>query len=166
MSDLNERSRYWLSPGIDVPTRSEILPGLRPMRGLYVHLDAGEAVFVPTDEFMRATPLWRLDVLGEIAQAIERTQRHAAVDYFRRINQRRPDLMMDQRLATFRRVCDEGGPDPESRTPRSAGSVVHGRPVRSLATNQEPAGGGQRGARHRHYAAAEFSFSARQRRSN
>ena len=60
MMDFNERSRYWLSPGIDVPTRSEILPGLRPMRGLYVHLDAGEAVFVPTDEFMRATPLWRL----------------------------------------------------------------------------------------------------------
>jgi hypothetical protein len=49
MSDFNERSRYWLSPGIDVPTRSEILPGLRPMRGLYVHVDAGEAVFVPTD---------------------------------------------------------------------------------------------------------------------
>ena len=27
----------------------------------------------------------------------------------------------------------------------SAASVVHGRPVRSLATNREPAGGGQRG---------------------
>ena len=109
MSDFNERSRYWLSPGIDVPTRSEILPGLRPMRGLYVHVDSGEAVFVPTDEFMRATPLWRLDVLGDIAQAIERTQQHAAVDYFRRLNQRRPDLTMDQRLATFRRVSNEGG---------------------------------------------------------
>ncbi len=109
MSDFNERSRYWLSPGIDVPTRSEILPGLRPMRGLYVHVDAGEAVFVPTDEFMRTTPLWRLDVLGDIAQAIERTQQHAAVDYVRRLKQRRPDLTMEQRLAAFRRVCDEGG---------------------------------------------------------
>jgi hypothetical protein len=109
MSDFSERSRYWLSPGIDVPTRSEILPGLHPMRGLYVHVDSGEAVFVPTDEFMRATPLWRLDVLGDIAQAIERTQQHAAVDYFRRLNQCRPDLTMDQRLATFRRVSNEGG---------------------------------------------------------
>lgn len=72
MSDSNERSRYWLSPGIDVPTRTEILPGLRPMRGLYVHVDAGEAVFVPTDAFMRATPLWRLDVLGDIAESVER----------------------------------------------------------------------------------------------
>jgi len=109
MSDFNERSRCWLSPGIDVPTRSETLPGLRPMRGLYVHIDAGEAVFVPTDEFMRATPLWRLDVLGDIAQAIEQTLQHAAVDYFRRLTRRRPDLPMDQRLAAFRRVCDEGG---------------------------------------------------------
>jgi len=109
MSDFNERSRCWLSPGIDVPTRSDILPGLRPTRGLNVHVDAGEAVFVPTDEFMRATPLWRLDVLGDIAQAVERTQQHAAVDYFRQLNQRRSDLTMDRRLATFRRVCDEGG---------------------------------------------------------
>jgi hypothetical protein len=109
MSGFSERSRYWLSPGIDVPTRSEILPGLRPMRGLYVHVDAGEAVFVPTDEFMRAMPLWRLDVLGDIAEAVERTQQHAAVDYFRRLNQRRPDLTMDQRLVAFRRVCDVGG---------------------------------------------------------
>jgi hypothetical protein len=79
------------------------------MRSLYVHVDAGEAVFVPTDDFMRATPLWRLDVLGDIAQAVERTQQHAAVDYVRRLNQRRPGLTMDQRLAAFRRVCDEGG---------------------------------------------------------
>jgi SRSO17 transposase len=33
-------------------------------------------------------------------------------------------------------------PDPVSWTPRSTMSVIHGRPVRSLATNQEPAVGG------------------------
>jgi hypothetical protein len=33
-------------------------------------------------------------------------------------------------------------PDPIQWTPRSAMSVIHGRPVRSLATNQEPAVGG------------------------
>jgi hypothetical protein len=58
---------------------------------------------------VRATPLWRLDVLGDIAEAVERTQQHAAVDDFRRLNQRRPDLTMDRRLAAFRRLCDEGG---------------------------------------------------------
>jgi hypothetical protein len=60
----------------------------------------------------------------------------------------------------------QGEPDPITRTPRSAGSVVHGRPVRSLATNREPAGGGQRGDRHGYAASARFSISVRQRRSN
>jgi helicase len=63
-------------------------------------------------------------------------------------------------------VVDWIEPDPETRTPRAARSVVHGRPVRSLATNREPAGGGQRGACHGYDASARFSISARQRRSN
>ena len=33
-------------------------------------------------------------------------------------------------------------PDPIQWTPRSAMSVIHGRPVRALATNREPAVGG------------------------
>ena len=33
-------------------------------------------------------------------------------------------------------------PVPVQRTPRSTMSVIHGRPVRSLATNREPAVGG------------------------
>ena len=33
-------------------------------------------------------------------------------------------------------------PVPEAWTPRSTMSVIHGRPVRSLATNREPAVGG------------------------
>jgi hypothetical protein len=33
-------------------------------------------------------------------------------------------------------------PDPIQWTPRSTMSVIHGRPVRSLATNREPAVGG------------------------
>src|SRR3990170_4714242 len=56
--------------------------------------------------------------------------------------------------------------DPEVRTPRTGKSVVHGRPVRSLATNQEPAGGGQRGGAHCDGASVMFLPSARQRRSN
>ena len=50
----------------------------------YGRFGTGEGVFVPTNEceFMRMTPLWRLDVLGDLAEAIERTQQHAAVEYF------------------------------------------------------------------------------------
>jgi hypothetical protein len=33
--DTQERSPYWLSPGIDVPTREEILPGMRSAKGLF-----------------------------------------------------------------------------------------------------------------------------------
>ena len=36
----------------------------------------------------------------------------------------------------------EAEPAPIQWTPRSAMSVIHGRPVRSLATNREPAVGG------------------------
>ena len=59
-------------------------------------------------------------------------------------------------------------PDPVVRTPRTGKSVVHGRPVRSPATNQGPAGGGQRGGAHCDGASVRiFPFpSARQRRSN
>jgi IS5 family transposase len=40
-------------------------------------------------------------------------------------------------LVKFRKLLGEqGDPDPEMRTPRTARSVVHGRPVRSLATNR------------------------------
>jgi len=56
--------------------------------------------------------------------------------------------------------------DPEVRTPRTGKSVVHGRPVRSLATNRKPAVGGQRGGVHCNGASVRFLPSARQRRSN
>ena len=57
-------------------------------------------------------------------------------------------------------------PAPVVRTPRTGKSVVHGRPVRSLATNQGPAGGGQRGGTHCDRASVKFLPSARQCRSN
>ena len=48
-----------------------------------------------------------------------------------------------QSRAKFRPACaGRGEPAPVQWTPRSAKSVIHGRPVRSLATNREPAVGG------------------------
>ncbi len=65
--DTQERSPYWLSPGIDVPTREEILPGMRSAKGLFHICDEhAEGAFVPTAAFMRNSPTWRLDVLGDI----------------------------------------------------------------------------------------------------
>jgi len=49
MNEINRRSPYWLSPGIDVPTRDEFLLLLsrRTLRGFYVDRDTGESAFVP-----------------------------------------------------------------------------------------------------------------------
>lgn len=107
--ERTERSPYWLSPGIDVPTRAEVMPGMRQARGLYICTHAAEAVFVPTDAFMRMSPLWRLDVLGDIAEAVERTQQHAAVDCLRELDRRYPGRTMEHRLRAFRHMCTQGG---------------------------------------------------------
>ena len=81
MDEIKSRSPYWLSPGIDVPTQEELqlLPSRRALRGFYVDRNAGEAAFVPTDDFMRECPLWRIDVLDDIADALQRTRTHALV---------------------------------------------------------------------------------------
>ena len=114
-AERNERSPYWLSPGIDVPTRAEVMPGMRPARGLYICTHAAEAVFVPTDEFMRMSPLWRLDVLGDIADAVQRTQQHAVVDCLRELDRRYPGQTLAHRLHAFRSMCTQGGVDlPEN----------------------------------------------------
>ena len=60
---------------------------------------------------MRQDALWRLDVLRDIADAIERTRRHALVDYFRSFDGRIPGVTMDRRLEAFSKVCELAGID-------------------------------------------------------
>lgn len=81
MNEINRRSPYWLSPGIDVPTRDELLSLLSrsTLRGFYVDRDTGESAFVPTTDFMRESPLWRIDVLDDIADGLQRTRTHVSV---------------------------------------------------------------------------------------
>ncbi len=85
MNEINRRSPYWLSPGIDVPTRDEflLLSSRRTLRGFYVNRDTSESAFVPTADFMRESPLWRIDVLDDIADGLQRTRTHALVACFR-----------------------------------------------------------------------------------
>lgn len=51
MNEINSRSPYWLSPGIDVPTRGEfqLLSSRRTLCGFYVNRDSSESAFVSTD---------------------------------------------------------------------------------------------------------------------
>ena len=108
--ETQERSPYWLSPGIDVPTREEILPGMRSAKGLFHICDeSAEAAFVPMAAFMRHSPTWRLDVLGDILLDIQRAQQHAAVELFRELSQKNPQVGLYRRLKAFRRACQTLG---------------------------------------------------------
>ena len=107
MNEINRRSPYWLSPGIDVPTRDEFLLLLsrRTLRGFYVDRDTGESAFVPTADFMRETPLWRIDVLDDIANGIQRTRTHALVAFFRECQAKNHDVPIARQFEAFRGMC-------------------------------------------------------------
>lgn len=110
MDEIKSRSPYWLSPGIDVPTRDELLllPSRRSLRGFYVDRNAGEAAFVPTEDFMRESPLWRINVLDDIADGIQRTRTQALVAFFRECQARRPEVLIARQIAAFREMCQQG----------------------------------------------------------
>ncbi len=107
MNEFNTPSPYWLSPGIDVPTREELLPGFKKLHGFYVARNAGEATFVPTEDFMRECPLWRIDVLDDILEAMQRTRIHAVVAFFRECQAQAPRAPMPKQMEVFRRMCRE-----------------------------------------------------------
>ena len=109
MNEIKSRSPYWLSPGIDVPTRDELMPSYRPLRGIDVDRFWGKAALVPTEDFMRESPLWRIDVLDDIAKDIRRTRTHALVAYFRDCQARGHDVPIARRIEAFREVCKMAG---------------------------------------------------------
>jgi hypothetical protein len=99
-----------LGPGIDVPTREEILPGMRSAKGLFHICDEhAEGAFVPTAAFMRNSPTWRLDVLGDILIDLQRAQQHAAVELFRELSRKNPEVGLERQLQGFRKACDRLG---------------------------------------------------------
>lgn len=105
MKEIHTHSPYWLSPGIDVPTRDELLPSFQKLHGFYVHRDAGEAMFVPTGDFMRECPLWRIDVLDDLMEAMQRTRIHAVIAYFQECQARTPRVPMVKQIEAFREMC-------------------------------------------------------------
>lgn len=58
---------------------------------------------------MRMSPLWRLDVIGDIAEAVERIRQHAPVDCLRELDRRYPGRTLEHRLHAFRCMCTQGG---------------------------------------------------------
>jgi hypothetical protein len=104
-----KRSKYFLSPGVDVPTSEEIWEGHRPFTGFFVDDDAGEADFVPAAAFMKKHPLWRLDVLQDIALDIEVVFNHAMVEYFRHLSTKWTGKSFPDRVVSFKAVCSKLG---------------------------------------------------------
>lgn len=99
-----------LGPGIDVPTREEILPGMRSAKGLFHTCDEhAKGAFVPTAAFMRNSPTWRLDVLGDILLDIQRAQQHEAVELFRELSRKNPEVGLERQLHGFRHACEKLG---------------------------------------------------------
>ncbi len=90
-----------------MPTRDELLSLLScsTLRGFYVDRATGESAFVPTADFMRESPLWRIDVLDDIADCIQRTSTHALVAFFRECQARSYDVPLARQIEAFRCMC-------------------------------------------------------------
>lgn len=120
MTDLTNVTLDREPCGFSVPTREDLMPGMRPMRGMHVDTDSGEAVFIPMEHFMQQSPLWRLDVFGDIADDIERVRRHALVEYFNYLGGRVPGMSVEESLERFWKLCRSGGIE----LPRNAEAVL------------------------------------------
>lgn len=60
---------------------------------------------MPAAAFMRNSPTWRLDVLGDILLDIQRAQQHAAEELFRELSRKNPAVGLEGQLHAFGRAC-------------------------------------------------------------
>jgi hypothetical protein len=107
MNATNGHSKYWLSPGVDVPTLAKRPADAHDLRGLYVQMNSGDAMFAPPDDFMRQPPFWRLFVLGGIAASVRQIWLHALVDQFRECQALNPEIPREREIAVFLEWCAE-----------------------------------------------------------
>lgn len=56
---------------------------------------------------MRNSPTWRLDVLGGILLDIQRAQQHAAVELFRDLSRKNPEVGLERQFHGFRHACEK-----------------------------------------------------------
>lgn len=64
---------------------------------------------MPTAAFMCNSPTWRLDMLGDILLDIQRAQQHAAVELFRELSRKKPEVGLERQLQGFRKACERLG---------------------------------------------------------
>ena len=101
---------------------------------LRAHLGVADAVAEPEAE--------QLDAEQPAAAASLHSRLSAGEPAAEQLGEERPTQPVDVAPAQSHLSASQAEPDPIQWTPRSAMSVIHGRPVRALATNREPAVGG------------------------
>ncbi len=73
----------------------------------FIDTDGGEGGFIPTDSFMKETPLWRLDVVQDIIDDLKLVQEHATVDLFRDLYRRKPGYPLSFYMEIFEETFQE-----------------------------------------------------------
>lgn len=83
---------------------------MRSAKGLFHICDEhAEGAFVPTAAFMCNSPTWRLDMLGDILLDVQRAQQRAAVELFRELSRKKPEVGLERQLHGFRHACETLG---------------------------------------------------------
>lgn len=110
----SQTSKYWLGPGIDVPTTSDssrVLSKPRPLPCLFFDKEAGDAAFIPSDDFMSLSPDLRIDMIDDVISDLTRTRTHALVERFREFQANSKNSRFSRQLAAFRFFCETFGID-------------------------------------------------------
>ena len=80
-----------------------------PLQGLYADLDMGRGSVRMGDEFAAIPPSLQAEVLQDWMQALEQLRRRALTQIYRDMSSRCKDLPAAERVAAFRRSCEEAG---------------------------------------------------------
>lgn len=81
----------------------------RDLKGCYMSLFFGEAVFVPPKSFLNKHPLWRIDVLQDLMHDFELVRRMALVEWAAHYAELHPMADPASQNRAFRSMCKSDG---------------------------------------------------------
>ena len=133
MNDVRDRRNPGTQPLLAEPphrrTHARRDPARHAQRRNLFHIcdEHAEGCFVPTAAFMRRPPTWRLDVLGDILLGIQRAQQHAAVELFRELSRKNPEVGLERQLRELPESVPAAGPRAAGKRGGvdRAGSALH-----------------------------------------
>jgi len=120
-----------------LPTRKDVAPGSRRLKGCYVCDDEAEAIFVPSKSFLGQPPLWRIDVLQDLIHDFEQVRRHAIVEWAQSLalsNSQVDEADRLRRVSGSMRAARNTHPGELRGFTRARGSIQFGQPPESTMT--------------------------------